>query len=152
MEPITAIVTALVLGAAAALKPVAEQAVKDSYAALKALITRKYAQVPLNQLEANPSSKSRRGVVEEDLAAAQADHDPEVLQHTHALLEALQREAPHTAAAIGVDLQDIEGAALAIRRVTATNTGVKVENAKMTGDITIEDVQAGGSGGLPPNA
>ena len=152
MEPITAIVTALALGAAAALKPVAEQAIKDSYAALKALITRKYVQVSLDQLEANPSSKSRRGVVEEDLVAAQADHDPEVLQHAQALLEALQRQEPHTAAAIGVDLKDIEGAALAIRRVTATSTGVKVENAKMAGDITIEDVQAGGSGGPPPNA
>jgi hypothetical protein len=62
MEPITAIVTALALGAAAALKPVAEQTIKDSYAAPKALITRKYAQVHLDQLEANPSSKSRRGV------------------------------------------------------------------------------------------
>jgi hypothetical protein len=125
MEPITAIVTALALGAAAGLKPAAEQAIKDSYTALKALITRKYAQVPVDQLEANPSSKSRRGVVEEDLAAAQADHDPEVLQHAQALLEAIQRQEPHTAAAIGVDLQDIEGAALAIRRVTATGTGVK---------------------------
>jgi hypothetical protein len=151
MEPITAIVTALALGAAAGLKPAAEQAIKDSYAALKALITRKYAQVPLDQLEAHPSSKSRRGVVEEDLAAAKADQDPEVLQHAQALLEAMQRQEPQ-AAAIGVDLQDIEGAALAIRRVTATGTGVQVEHATMTGDITIEDVRAGGSGGLPPNA
>src|SRR5262249_44949613 len=97
MEPITAIVTALALGAAAGLKPVAEQAIKDSYAALKALITRKYAQVPLDQLEANPSSKSRQGVVEEELAAAQADQDPEVQQHAQALIEAIQRQEPHTA-------------------------------------------------------
>ena len=149
MEPITAIVTALALGAATGLKPIAEQAIKDSYAALKALISRKYAQVPLDQLEANPSSKSRRGVVEEDLAAAQADHDPEVLQHAQALLEAIQRQEPHTAVAIGIDLQDIAGAALAIRRITATGTGVKVEQATMTGDITIEDVRAGESGGPP---
>jgi hypothetical protein len=108
MEPITAIVTALALGVAAGLKPAAEQAIKDSYAALKALITRKYAQVPLDQLEANPNSKNRRGVVEEDLAAAQANHDPEVLQHAQALLKAIQRQEPHTAAAIGVDLKDNE--------------------------------------------
>jgi hypothetical protein len=152
MEPITAIVTALTLGAAAGLQPTAEQAIKDGYAALKALITRKYAQVSLEQLEANPSSKNRKGVVEEDLAAAKADQDPEVLQQAQALLEAMQRQAPHTAAAIGVDLRDIEGAALAIRRVTATGTAVKVEQAKMSDDITIEDVRAGGSGGLPPNA
>ena len=36
----------------------------------------------------------------------------------------MQRQEPHTAAAIGVDLKDIEGAALAIQPVTATGTGV----------------------------
>jgi hypothetical protein len=66
MDPLTSLVTALVAGAATALKPTVEQAVKDSYAALKGFIQRKYAQVNLDQLETNPSSKSRRGVVEED--------------------------------------------------------------------------------------
>jgi hypothetical protein len=151
MDPLTSIVMALAAGAAAALKPVAEQVIKDGYAGLRALITRKYAQVQVDQLEANPSSKNRRGVVEEELAATGADQDAEVLQQAQALLEAIQRQAPETAAAIGVDLQDIEGAALAIRRVTATGTGVKAERAKLSGDITIEDVQAGGRGGPPPN-
>jgi len=59
MEPITAIVTALALGAAAGLKPIAEQAIKDSYAALKALITRKYAGVNVDLLEQNPASEGR---------------------------------------------------------------------------------------------
>ena len=52
------------------------------------------------------------------------------------------------AAAIGVNLH-YEGAALAIRRVIATGAGVKVERAKLSGDITIEDVRAGGQGGAP---
>jgi hypothetical protein len=73
------------------------------------------------------------------------------LQHAQALLEAIQRQAPEVAAVIGVDLRDIEGAALAIRRVTATGAGVKVERAKLSGDITIEDVQAGRQGGARPN-
>jgi hypothetical protein len=135
MDPITSIVMALAAGAAAALKPMAEQAIKDGYAGLKALITRKYARVTVDQLEANPSSKNRRGVVEEELAAAGAVTDAEVLQQAQALLEAIQRQAPETAAAIGVDLKDIEGAALAIRRVTAAGTGVKVERGKFSGDI-----------------
>ena len=151
MDSLTSIVTALVAGAAAALQSTVEQVVKDSYAALKGLIQRKYAQVDVNQLEANPRSKSRQGVVEEDLKAAGADTDAEVLQHAQALLEAIQRQAPEAAAALGVDLKDIEGAALAIRRVTATGAGVKVEHAKLSGDITIEDVQAGYSGGARPN-
>jgi hypothetical protein len=151
MDPLTSIVTALAAGAAVALQSTVEQAVKDTYAALKALIQRKYTQVNLDQLEANPSSKSRRGVVEEDLKAVGADQDAEVLQQAQALLEAIQHRAPEAAAAVGVDLKDIEGAALAIRRVTAAGTGVKVEHAKLSGDITIEDVQAGRQGGTRPN-
>lgn len=90
--------------------------------------------------------------MEEELAAAGADKDAEVLQHAQALLEAIQRHAPQAAAAIGVDLKNIEGAALAIRRITATGAGVKVERAKLSGGITIEDVRAGGQGGTRPNA
>jgi hypothetical protein len=151
MDPLTSLVTALAAGAASALQSTVEQGVKDSYTALKGLIQRKYTQVNVEQLEANPRSKSRRGVVEEDLAAVKADQDAEVLQHAQALLEAIQRHAPEMAAAIGVDLKDIEGASLTIRRVMAIGAGVKVEGAKLSGDITIEDVHAGGQGGAPPN-
>jgi hypothetical protein len=38
MEPVSLIVTSLALGAAAGLKPTAEQAIKDAYGALKSLI------------------------------------------------------------------------------------------------------------------
>jgi hypothetical protein len=151
MDALTSLVTALAAGAAAVLKPTVEQAVKDSYTALKGFIQRKYAQVSLDQLEANPSSQSRRGVVAEDLAAAGTDKDAEVLQQAQTLLETIQRQAPETSVAIGVTLKDIEGAALAIRRVTATGAGVTVEHAKLSGDITIEDVHAGGPGGTLPN-
>lgn len=152
MDPLTSIVTALAAGAATALQATVEQVVKDAYAALKGLLQRKYTQVNVDQLEANPSSKNRRGVVEEDLKVVGADQDAEVLQHAQALLEALQRQAPEVVAAIGIDFKDIEGASLAIRRVTASGTGVKVEQGTFSGDITIEDVQAGHQGGPRPNA
>jgi hypothetical protein len=148
MEPITGIVTALALGANAGVKSIAERAINDGYAGLKTLIQRKYAKVNIEQFETNPSSKSRREV-EEELAAAAADKDPEVLQKAQALLEAIQRLAPQTAAAIGVDLKDVEGASVAIRRITATGTGVKVEKGKFSNDITIEDIQAGRGGEAP---
>jgi isopentenyl diphosphate isomerase/L-lactate dehydrogenase-like FMN-dependent dehydrogenase len=152
MDSLTSLVTALAAGAASAVQSTVEQVVKDSYAALKGLIQRKYTHVNLHQLEVNPNSNSRRGVVEEDLKAAGAETDAEVLQKAQELLEAIQRQSPETAAAIGIELRDIEGAALAIRRVIATGAGVKVEQAKLSGDITIEDVQAGHQGGPPPNA
>src|SRR5262249_16713222 len=74
MEPVTtSIVTALVAGAVAGLKPTVSQAVKDSYEGLKALIIRKYSHVSIDQLEAEPTSKARRAVVEEDLQKTEAE-------------------------------------------------------------------------------
>ena len=137
-DRLTSVVTALAAGAAAALQSTVEQVVKDGYTALKGLIQRKYTQVDVDQIEANPTSKNLRGVVEEELAAAGADKDAEVLQQAQVLLEAIQRHAPRAAAAIGVDLKDIEGASLAIRRVIATRTGIKVERGTFSGDLTIE--------------
>jgi hypothetical protein len=56
MEPVSLIVTSA-LGAAAGLKPIAEQAIKDAYGALKSLVQRKYARVSVEQLEEAPDSK-----------------------------------------------------------------------------------------------
>ena len=69
MEPITAIVTALSLGAAAVLKVTTDQLIKDGYTALKTLIKSKLPQASasVDQLEHAPDSKARRAVVEEDL-------------------------------------------------------------------------------------
>jgi hypothetical protein len=149
MDPITAIVTALALGAAGALKDVAAQSVKDAYAGLKALIQRKYAQVPLAQLEAKPDSKARRDVVEEDLTAAGAAPDQELLQHAKAVLDAVQQQAPETAAAIGVDLEDVKAASLRIADVISSGTGVKVKKGEFSGDIDIRNVRAGQGGADP---
>ena len=98
MDALISPVRALAAGAVTALKPTVEQAVKDSYIALKGVIQRKYAQVNLDQLEAHPCSMTRRGVVEEDLATAGTDKDAEVLQQTQALLStsAMPRLVPLT--------------------------------------------------------
>jgi hypothetical protein len=104
MEPITLIVTSLALGAAAGLKPTAEQVIRDAYGGLKSLIQRKYAEVSIEQLEKAPESKPRRAVVEEDLTQAGAGKDEEVLRQAKILLDAIQAHAPETASAIGVDI------------------------------------------------
>ena len=153
VEPITtSIVTALVAGAAAGLKPTVSQAVKDGYEGLKALIKRKYSAVSIDQLEANPTSKARRAVVEEDLQKTDAEKDPEVLQQVKALLDAIQSQPPEVVSAIGVDLRDIKGASLTIEDVIATGAGVKAERVETTGGITIRGVRAGRSGGGLPNS
>jgi hypothetical protein len=150
MEPISAIVTALALGAAAALKEVSAQGVKDAYAGLKALIQRKYAQIPLAQLEAKPDSKARRDVVEEELTAAGAVHDEELLQQVKAMLDAVQQQASEARVAIGVDLEEVKVAALRIADVIASGTGVRVSKGEFSGDIDIKGVRAGQQQGADP--
>jgi hypothetical protein len=55
MDPLTSLVTALAAGAAAALQSTVEQAVKESYAALKELLTRPYTRVPISMMAKPPS-------------------------------------------------------------------------------------------------
>jgi hypothetical protein len=150
MEPITIIVTALVAGAAAGLKPTAEQAVKDAYGALKNLIRHKYGQAAasVEHLEAAPDSKARRAVVEEDLGKANAGQDAELLKQAQAILEAVQAHDPDAARVVGISLEEIKGASLELNHVlaqgTSSATGVIIKKAEVTGDIKIFDVTAVG--------
>jgi len=150
MEPITMIVTALALGAAAGIQGIAEQAIKDGYEQLKALVQRKYAGISLKKLEGKPDSKARRGLVEEELAETDAAQDEEALRQAQALLDAIYTYGPAAAAIVGVDLQDIKGASLEIEDIVSRGAGVKVRQADVGGPIKIKGVRAGG--GQDPNA
>jgi hypothetical protein len=95
MDPITQIVTALATGAAAAIKDMGGEAVKDAYNGLKALIMRKFgAKAGVNtaiaSVEKKPDSDSRKGVLREELKAAGADRDEELLKQAQAFLVLLQ--------------------------------------------------------------
>jgi hypothetical protein len=153
MEPITAIVTALELGAAAGLKGTTEQVIKDGYTALKALIKSKcpQASASVDQLEHAPDSKARRSVMEEDLTKEGVGHNAEILAQAKALLDVIAQRAPNTAEIIGVSLRDITGASLRIPDVLSSGSGVKIAGADIRGDINIEDVRAGQQGGHYPN-
>jgi hypothetical protein len=151
MDPLTSLVIALAAGAAAALKPTVEQAVKDSYAALKGLITRKYTRVNVDGLEQDPASENQRAVVKEELAKTDAAVDAELLTQAKALLDTLQRQVPEAISAVGVDLHAIKAASLTIGDIIATGTGVKIDRAEIGGDMTIRGVQAGHLGGTSQN-
>jgi hypothetical protein len=73
MDPISLVVSTLAAGALAALKPTAEQAVKDAYGGLKSLIQRRYGSVDLSQIEKKPKSSSKQESVAEDLREAGAE-------------------------------------------------------------------------------
>ena len=143
MDPITMIVTTLAAGALAGLKPTAEQAVKDAYASVKALIQRKYNQVDLTPLERKPESEAKRESVREDLADAGAGADRELLEQIKALIDAIEKHAPAAAAAVGVNLQEIKAASLKIRDVASEGTGVNVLKSEFTGDVEISGIKAG---------
>ena len=147
MDPVSVVVTALAAGAAAGLKPAAEQVVKDAYAGLKALIQRKWQQVSVNQLEANPASEARQAVVKEDLGRTDAANDRDLLALADKVLDAVAQHAPEVAKSIGVRLEDIRsGGSLRIRDVVAGDAGVDVRKADIHGDIDISGVWAGRTG------
>lgn len=145
MDPLTLIVSTLAAGAAAGLKPVAEQAVKDAYASVKALIQRKYAKVDLTQLERKPESEAKRESVREDLFDAGAGKDQDLLDKVSTMLETLEKQAPESAAAIGIDLKEVKAAFLKVQKVVAEGTGVKVEKSEFSGGIDLGEVRAGKS-------
>lgn len=150
MEPTSAIITALATGAAVGLSSVAEASVKDAYEAIKTLLKSRYAEIDLGQLEKGPESKTRQTLLGEELEAAGALEDDIVLERVMRLINLIQALEPQAGQAIGVDLEHIDAAGLAIKDVIAGGAGVHVRMAKTSGDITIEGVRAGIGGGSNP--
>jgi hypothetical protein len=103
MEPITEIVSALATGATVAANGTATDVVKNGYARLKVLIVRKFADKPevmkaVAQVERKPASESRRGALKEELQAARADEDDELLQLAMSFLNLLEKNGFQTGA------------------------------------------------------
>ena len=90
MDPITLIVTALAAGAASGITDTASSAVKDAYAALKALVTgrvrgRPAAELALSRHEEAP--EQWRAALESELSAVGLDRDLELLAAAQKLLQ-----------------------------------------------------------------
>lgn len=145
MDPISAIVAALAAGAAAAFKDTASEAVKDAYGAIKSLIAKQFGSVDIEQLEKNPESAGRQATVKEELEATDAASSKELLAAAQALLEKIESLGPQEAAETGVDLEKIKAANIAIRDVAASGSGVVARDVEASGDLTIENVRAGGA-------
>lgn len=144
MEPISAIALSLALGAAAvAGTELVKAVVKDGYDKLKGLIKSRYPGVSVELIEQAPDSKPRRDVVEQDLGKAGAASDAELVEVAQQLIELVRQQIPGAAAAIGVDLKDVEAANLRLRDIVASGTGVKLERGRFSGDIDISNVRAG---------
>ncbi len=143
MDPISAIVTALLTGAAAGIKPTSEKLVKDAYEGIKVLIKRKLNSPVVEVLEADPSSETAKNLLSEQLKKAGAAEDEELLKQARALLELIKQHAPQASEVIGVKLGDIEAASLTLGDIISSGSGVVIDKGKFKDDIKITGVRAG---------
>ena len=144
MEPVSAIVLSLALGAkAAAGKAIVGEIIKDAYAKVKGIVASRFSSVPLSIIETSPESKSRRAVLEEELTTLHADQDIELVAAAQKLIDLIKQHAPETAGAIGVNIEDAEAASIRLSKIVSTGTGVNIKRTKATGDIVVDDVKAG---------
>lgn len=144
LETIPQIVAdAVAAGAAAGLKDTAKLAVKDAYKQLKNLVTGRYGQVDMTAVEQRPASEHRRSELAEDLTAAGAGGDTELLAAAQALLAAVRAHEAAAGVAVGVDLERVQAAALRVREVESTGTAIRVVDGRFDGDIDLGSIRAG---------
>ena len=108
MDPIT---TAIL----AAIAAVSNNAIKDSYSALKALLKKKFGEESdlveaVNKLEAKPESKGRKATLQEELEAVKANDDPEIVKLAQNLIEEL-KEHPEGQQVITQNISHVKYAA-----------------------------------------
>jgi hypothetical protein len=150
MDPMTLLVNAIVAGAAAALKPAAQQAVKAGYEGLKRFIAARWVKVSpgIQFLEDDPASGMRQAAVKESLtkAAGAGGLDEELLKAAQALLTAITNDRAAAAAAqeAGVTVEDLRsGASIEIGRVLAESGPVVVRRLTASDDIRIGEISSG---------
>lgn len=96
MDPITtAIVAALSAGAISGLTETSKTAISDAYTRLKELLAKKFGASSevvqaLKQVETKPESGGRQTMLHEEIAAANAEQDREILAAAHHILTLVQ--------------------------------------------------------------
>ena len=126
MDPVTALLTALVAGAAAGVGEAGKKLVVDGYGALKAALTAKFGAESelagaLESLEKNPESRGRKQTLDEEIAAAKAHEDPLLVDLARALLEQIESQpggAQHIQNAVGNYIAQADRGATATVTVT----------------------------------
>lgn len=89
MDPITA---AIIAALASGMAEVGKESVLDAYKALKSLLSRKFGShsqliKAVEDLEHNPSSQARTAIVQEEVAKAKADQDPDLRRAAYSLYQ-----------------------------------------------------------------
>ncbi len=127
MEPITTVIlSALAAGAAAGVTEAGTKLVVDGYGALKAALRAKFgADSDLADavagLEKHPESDGRKQILDEEIVAAKADADPELVELARALLDQIESQpggAQHIQKAVGSYIAQADRGATATVTVT----------------------------------
>lgn len=142
MEPITIIISALVLGTATGLKSVSETGVKEAYQEIKKIIQGKY-DINLSGLEKKPDSNAQREAVKENLVESKANEDEDLLDKAKNLIDLIKKNQPELVEAKGLDLGEVEAEYLKAKKIIAegNSTAVKMDKVKILRGIELEDIQ-----------
>ena len=145
MDPITLVMAAVVAGASAGLKDTVSESIKDAYRALKELLVQR--RIDLSGVERKPSSESKQTSLREDLqdlAGPEDKLDETTVNAARHLLAMVKANDPEAARAVGIDLEHLDvGGSLSIKGVTAAGSGLRGKDWKTTGDVVIENIDAG---------
>ena len=148
MESITTlIVTAAALGAAAGLKPTAEQVVKDAYKGFRRVIIDHYADYrnlvdSLDFLSKKPEDGNRQAAFKDELVDAQAVNDPGLIEAARAVHAAVRAHSSDVMAAIGMDIAELNAAVLEAENVQAGDggTAVRIGKADIEGAASFRNI------------
>jgi len=138
MDPssaVTMIVMALATGAVAG---AAEVAIKDGYEGLKRLLKSRFSLASVEPLEQKPDSKAKQESVAEDVAAAGADRDEEVLRAAQELIRLIESRAPEAAEAAGITIAQLRA-----------GSSINIKDLVAEGSINITGLRAGNTGQPP---
>ncbi|TBD71602.1 hypothetical protein [Rhizobium ruizarguesonis] len=145
MDPISAIVGALIAGATAAMSDVASKGIVDAYEGLKSLIaTRFKRKAALEMVEEAPESKAAHDALANALKEVGADRDPEVNELAKALATALQQMSSEDLSRANIKIGDVLAYRDAIVREVVATGDVEVGNVTgQTGDAIVSGIKAG---------
>lgn len=143
-DPLT---TGIIAAVGAGLAKVGETAVVDAYNGVKSLIVKKFGKESqlkkaVDALEERPDSESRKGMVKEEVEAAKAHEDADLLAAANLLLAALKKSSDATGVKIGDTI--IEGSLTAEQVVAegAGSTGLEVASSTIKQDVRLGNVGA----------
>jgi hypothetical protein len=138
MDPISAVVAAVALGASDGVREASKKLVSDAYRALRSLIGRRYSSVTaeVEGLEGEPEEELRRALLTKKLSQAGAGDDQELADLAQSVLAAVNDQAPDLPPSVGIVL-----------RRTHVGGDIEVDDVTVTGGsgVFTEDVQAAGS-------